>query len=73
MKWWRKRKENENAWLVSIDDVICNDYSLDFANPSRPDASLPDDPQELLKTVLSTHQQISADLEVLEQLLRGVK
>lgn len=73
MKWWRKRKANDNAWIVTIDDIVANEYSLDFPNPSSPDASLPDDPQELLDTIMSTHKSISADLKVLEQLVRGIK
>jgi type I restriction enzyme M protein len=32
-KWWKKRKENEQAWKVSIDLIIANGYNLDIKNP----------------------------------------
>ena len=34
-KWWNNRDENENAWKVSIDDVLKNDYNLDIKNPNK--------------------------------------
>ncbi len=33
-KWWKKRKENEHAWKVTIDTIIENGYSLDIKNPN---------------------------------------
>jgi len=36
-KWWRKRKENEQAWKVSIDTIASNGYSLDIKNPHLPE------------------------------------
>lgn len=33
--WWNNREENEVAWKVSIDEVIANNYNLDFKNPSK--------------------------------------
>jgi type I restriction enzyme M protein len=32
-KWWKKRKENEQAWKVSIDALASNGYNLDIKNP----------------------------------------
>ncbi len=32
-KWWKKHKENEQAWKVSIDTIAANDYNLDIKNP----------------------------------------
>ncbi len=32
-QWWNRREENEYAWRVSIEDVIQNNYNLDFKNP----------------------------------------
>lgn len=34
-EWWNNRQENEVAWKVSIDDIIANNYNLDFKNPSK--------------------------------------
>jgi type I restriction enzyme M protein len=36
-KWWKKRKENEQTWKVSIDAIIANGYNLDIKNPHTPD------------------------------------
>lgn len=33
LEWWNNREENEVAWKVSIDDIINNNYVLDFKNP----------------------------------------
>lgn len=32
-KWWKNRKENEQAWKVSIDTIVSNGYNLDIKNP----------------------------------------
>ncbi len=36
-KWWKKRKENEQAWKVSVKDIAANGYSLDIKNPHTPE------------------------------------
>ncbi len=54
-KWWgedtpaerARRKENEFAWAVSIDDIKANGYNLDIKNPNS-EASKHRDPDELL-------------------------
>lgn len=35
-KWWKKRKENEQAWKVSIDTIASSGYNLDIKNPHTP-------------------------------------
>jgi type I restriction enzyme M protein len=32
-KWWKKRKESDQAWKVSIEALAANGYSLDIKNP----------------------------------------
>ena len=34
-EWWNNRKENEFAWKVSIDEIVANNFNLDFKNPSK--------------------------------------
>ena len=34
-EWWGNREENEVAWKVSIEDIIANNFNLDFKNPSK--------------------------------------
>jgi type I restriction enzyme M protein len=47
-KWWTKRKENDQAWKVSLDDIKSRGYNLDFKNPRALDGG-PGDAGELLK------------------------
>lgn len=34
-EWWNNRIINEFAWLVSVDDIIKNNYNLDIKNPNK--------------------------------------
>ena len=46
-KWWGKRKETEQAWKVSIEDIKARGYNLDIKNPNAPNEG-PGDPDSLL-------------------------
>lgn len=37
-KWWKKRKETEQAWKVSIKSLAENGFNLDVKNPHTPQA-----------------------------------
>lgn len=45
--WWTDRKETDQAWKVSADDIKANGYNLDIDNPKKADKG-PGDPEELL-------------------------
>ncbi|GAX61582.1 type I restriction modification enzyme M subunit [Candidatus Scalindua japonica] len=47
-RWWKKRKESEYAWKVSVKDVIANNYNLDIKNPHIVDENH-GDPKDILK------------------------
>lgn len=47
-KWWGKRKENDFAWKVSIEDIKARAYNLDIKNP-RAKEDGPGDPDDLLR------------------------
>ena len=34
-EWWNNREENDVAWKVSMDEIIANNFNLDFKNPSK--------------------------------------
>jgi type I restriction enzyme M protein len=70
--WWHDRESNENAWCVSLGDIVENAYNLDFPNPSRPDAALPDEPEELMKMVNDNQIIINESIESLKTILRGL-
>ena len=46
-KWWEMRTETQQAWKVSIKDIIDRNYNLDIKNPNTPEETH-DDPDELL-------------------------
>ncbi len=47
-KWWKKRKESELAWKVSIKTIAENGYTLDIKNPHTPEAEHTYSSKELL-------------------------
>lgn len=56
-KWWKKRKESEFAWKVSVKDIAANNYNLDIKNPNTVDEDH-GDPKELLKKYLQITKEI---------------
>ena len=46
-KWWKKRKESEQAWRVPVQQIIDSNYNLDIKNPNTPEAEN-GDPEKLL-------------------------
>ena len=57
-KWWKKRKETEQAWKVPIDQIVANGYNLDIKNPH--DTSVAHtDPDELL----ADYERLMTDLQ----------
>ena len=51
--WWNNRKESEQAWKVSAEDIASKNYNLDIKNPNTP-LELHDDPDELLEQYLKS-------------------
>jgi len=47
-KWWNNRGENENAWKVSIDDIIKWNYNLDIKNPNKEEYSIVYNKEDLI-------------------------
>jgi len=47
-KWWKKRKESEQAWKVSVEDIVTSNFNLDIKNPNAPEDKV-DNPDTLLK------------------------
>jgi type I restriction enzyme M protein len=67
--WWEKRKETEQAWKVSIKEIVERNYNLDIKNPNAPTESH-DDPDELLaayaeavKNAAEIQNRLKASLE----------
>lgn len=57
-KWWKKRKESEFAWKVSVKDIKESGYNLDIKNPNAPDDG-PGDPDVLLKEFKALQDEVA--------------
>lgn len=56
-EWWDDRRETENAWQVSIEDVIARNYNLDIKNPNTA-AAQSGDLQTALKTLAEDEDEV---------------
>lgn len=74
IKWWGKeedgfkeRKQTEQAWKVSVEDIIARNYNLDIKNPHI-DEQVSHDPDELLQQ----YQQQQNDITDLRNQLKTI-
>ncbi|MBB1390466.1 N-6 DNA methylase [Shewanella sp. SG44-6] len=74
LEWWgneadgfASRVENEQAWKVSIEDIIARNYNLDIKNPHVGEV-ISHDPQALL----SDYAKQQADIQALRDQLKGI-
>ena len=72
--WWgdeadgfRDRKETEQAWKISAEDVAARGYNLDLKNPHQAE-SIAHDPEELL----AAYAAQQADIESIRDQLKGI-
>ncbi len=66
-KWWKKRKENEQAWKVPIETIAANGFSLDIKNPHVAEVEHQYSSAELLNML---HDSFRNSDELLEKLKR---
>jgi len=73
--WWgneangfASRTETEQAWSVSIEDIIARNYNLDIKNPHQAE-QIVHDPQELLESYEQQQQEIQLIREQLKTIL----
>ncbi|HOJ19720.1 MAG TPA: class I SAM-dependent DNA methyltransferase [Ignavibacteriaceae bacterium] len=69
INWWKKRKESDLAWKVSIDKIIENGYSLDIKNPHIPEAEQKHTSKELLELL---HTSFRKSDELLKNLKKDL-
>lgn len=65
-KWWSKRKENEFAHKVSIEQIQERNYNLDFKNPNGGDVAEQLSSEELLNRLVEYEKEIKDTLNSLE-------
>jgi type I restriction enzyme M protein len=68
-KWWGKRKENDQAWKVSVEDIKARGYNLDIKNPHAVDDG-PGNADELLKLYMATAAEAAKVRDTLRDELR---
>lgn len=71
-KWWKKRKENEQAWKVSIDTIISNGYNLDIKNPHTPEETHEYSSAELVEMIQESFHESDKLLKELKRELSNV-
>lgn len=62
--WWNNRKESENSWKVTKEEVIKRGYNLDIKNPNEP-ADEVHDPVVLLHK----YKEVSEEVKRLQEIL----
>lgn len=77
--WWENREENEQAWSVSVDDVLKYDddgnlqsVNLDINNPNSNAELIHRDPQELVASILQKEQRISDIMQEIQAMIGGM-
>lgn len=65
-KWWKKRKETEQAWKVSVEQIQAGGYNLDMKNP-HDTSEAHTDPDELL----ADYQRLMAELQQVRDKLKN--
>jgi len=61
--WWNNKKEGENSWKVSIQEIIANGYNLDIKNPNKKNVGISLDPNELTNSLENNLQRIETLLK----------
>lgn len=69
-KWWNNRKENEQAWKVTIEEIAEKNYNLDIKNPNTPTEEYRD-PKELFEEYQKHKKAAEETAEELKSLLAG--
>jgi len=68
-KWWRKRKENEQAWKVPMDTIASNGYNLDIKNPHVPEEEQSHSSAEIVSML---HDSFRKSDELLDKLKKEI-
>lgn len=57
-KWFKNKKENDNAWKVSIAEIKSRNFNLDFKNPKGGEEEEEFSSKELVKRILGEEEEI---------------
>lgn len=62
-EWWNNRIENENAWLVKVEEI--KNYNLDIKNPNKVDET---DNMSIEDLILKMKEAINENQEIMDQI-----
>lgn len=70
--WWKKRNPTQNAWVVSVSDIISASYSFDFRNPNhRPEIA--SNVHEIIERFRPSASRVDAMLQQLDRAAKESK
>ena len=69
-KLWNKRELNENSWIVSVDEIIKNNYNLDIKNPNKRAEFEHLPPEELIAKIEESEKTIATLLAEIKGLVK---
>jgi type I restriction enzyme M protein len=64
-KWWKKRKESDQAWKVSLEEIRARNYNLDIKNPRAVEDEVGD-----AETLLLEYRAVSGEMAGVRDRLR---
>lgn len=65
--WWNNRVESENAWKVSIEDIVKNNYNLDIKNPNKVEEDEVLSKEELIEKIENNLEKSREILELIKK------
>ena len=69
LKWWKKRKENEQAWKVPAAELFADGCNLDRKNPSVKEDITHLPPEQLAADIFKKEQHITEIMGTIRDLL----
>lgn len=68
ISWSKNKKENENAWKVSLKDI--KDFNLDFKNPNDKEETIDLNPHELIDSIITDEGKTLELLREVKELIQ---
>ena len=72
ISWWKNRTENEQAWKVSVDTILENNFNLDIKNPNAAKADENREPEEIVVSIFEKEKRIITLMqEIQTEIVKG--
>lgn len=70
---WKKREIGEWSWIVSVEEIIENEYDMTARNPNRKEEISYPGPEEIIENISKKEKEIHLILAELRKILRSDK